>query len=118
MRRASIIILCALLLASCRRSAANVVLASLDRSERIDLLCGRVEQATGNLYEFYGSLPLELCDDDVNVADLPEAPNANPQFLGAVTQTESGTVTVVNFSNGAIFDTSVTVPGVTALLVW
>jgi hypothetical protein len=117
MTRSCAVLACALLLASCRNNAANVVLSSLDRSEKIDLLCGRVRQATGNQYEFYGALPLELCNEDASVADDPDAPDAVPQFLGAVTQTETGTVAVVNFSNGAIFDTSVTVPGVTALRV-
>ncbi|MGB5703681.1 MAG: hypothetical protein WBM48_12755 [Polyangiales bacterium] len=115
MTRWSTFLACALLLASCRNSAANVVLASLDRSEKIDLLCAEIEQVTGNSYRLYRTLPLDLCDDDTTVEAT--APNASAQFLGAVTQTESGTVAVVNFSNGAIFDTSVTVPGVTALRV-
>ena len=117
MTRFSALVLCALVIASCRNNAANVVLASLDRSEKIDLLCGRVVQATGNQYRFYGALPLDLCDPDAEVQDVENAPDAEAQFLGAVTQTETGTVAVVNFSNGAIFDTSVTVPGVTALRV-
>ena len=58
---------------------------------------------------------LDLCGDDF--AEIEDYPGARPQFLGPVTQTETGTVAVVNFSNGAIFDTSVTVPGVTALQV-
>lgn len=103
---------CALLIASCRGSAANVVLASLDRSEKIDLLCADVDQLTGNLYEFRQVLPLALCEGDTDFA-----PEVDAQFLGSVTQTESGTLAILSFSNGAIFDTNRTVPGVTALRV-
>ncbi len=124
MRRFSLFLLCTLLTASCRNQGTNVVLASLDRSDKLNLLCGQVLQSTGNLYEFYGTLPLSLCDREEDVTfeidGLPpgaEQPDAEPQFLGSVTQTQAGTVAVVNFSNGAIFDTSVTVPGVTALRV-
>ena len=123
MIRLSTLLLFALLAASCRNNANNVVLASLDRSDKLSLVCGQVVQSTGNLYQFFGTLPLALCDDqDVTfeIEDLPPdtaQPNAQPQFLGPVTQTQAGTVAVVNFSNGAIFDTSVTVPGVTALRV-
>lgn len=115
MSRIWVFVLCAFLLASCRNNAANVVLASLSRSDKISLVCGRVDQATGNQYRFFGTVPLDLCGDDF--AEIEDYPGARPQFLGPVTQTETGTVAVVNFSNGAIFDTSVTVPGVTALQV-
>ena len=101
-----------ILLASCDNSANNIVLASLDRSEKIDLLCADVEQVTGNLFDFKQVLPLELCENEVEFG-----PEVDAQFLGAVTQTESGTVAVVNFTNGAIFDTNRTVPGVTAFRV-
>ena len=57
-------IACGLLLASCRNNASNVVLASLDRTERIDLLCAEVEQLTGNSYQLFRVLPLEICDND------------------------------------------------------
>ncbi len=117
MTRFTAIFACALLLASCRNATNNVILASLSRSEEINLLCAEIEQVTGNTYRLYETLPLELCGEDVTVAPDPDAPDAEPQSLGAVTQTESGTVAVVNFSNGAIFDTSRTVPGVTALRV-
>ena len=112
MTRFTAIVTCALLLASCQNNANNVVLASLDRSEKIALVCGTVEQLTGNLYSFDGALPLELCQETDTITDGPQ-----PQLLGEVTQTEIGTLAVVNFSNGAIFDTNVTVPGVTALRV-
>jgi hypothetical protein len=103
---------CALAVASCNNNATNIVLSSLDRSERIDLFCADVEQLTGNLFEFNQVLPLELCNDDTTFASEVRA-----QFLGSVTQTESGTLAVVNFTNNAIFDTNRTVPGVTALTV-
>jgi hypothetical protein len=110
--RISLVVLCALAVASCSRGATNIVLSSLDRSEKIDLFCADVVQLTGNLFDFRQVLPLELCDDDITFSD-----ELDPQFLGSVTQTESGTVAVVNFSNNAIFDTNRTVPGVTALAV-
>jgi hypothetical protein len=103
---------CALLILSCNNSATNIVLSSLERSERIDLFCADVEQLTGNLFEFRQVLPLELCNEDVDFAE-----GVNASFLGSVTQTESGTLAVVNFTNNAIFDTNRTVPGVTALTV-
>ena len=114
MTRVTALIACTLLLASCRGSGTNVVLSSLERSEKIQLGCANVEQLTGNLYELRpnGIFPLALCDEDTNFASSVDA-----QSLGSVTQIESGTVAVVNFSNSAIFDTNRTVPGVTALRV-
>jgi len=103
---------CALLVASCSNNTNNIVLASLDRSENIALFCADVEQVTGNLFEFNQVLPLASCENN-DESD----PDVNAQFLGAVTQVESGTVAVVNFTNGAIFDTNRTVPGVTAFRV-
>jgi len=103
---------CALLALSCNNNATNIILSSLDRSERIDLFCADVEQLTGNLFDFRQVIPLELCDEDVTFAD-----EVNPQFLGSVTQIEAGTLAVVNFTNDAIFDTNRTVPGVTTLTV-
>lgn len=112
MTRLAFSLACMLALVSCRGQGSNVVLASLDRSEKIGLLCADVEQSTGNLYDFFGTLPLALCEEDGSLSD-----DANAQLLGAVTQVASGTVAVVNFSNNTIFDTNVTVPGVTALRV-
>ncbi len=63
MTRFTAIVACALLLASCQNNANNVVLASLARSEKIALVCGTVEQLTGNLYSFDGALPLDLCQE-------------------------------------------------------
>ncbi|KPK51481.1 MAG: hypothetical protein AMJ63_12355 [Myxococcales bacterium SG8_38_1] len=112
MTRWTALLTCAFLLASCRNNANNVVLASLDRTEKIDLVCARIDDVGGNRYEFYGALPLDLCKEDPESRDGPQ-----PQLLGEVTQTESGTLAVVNFLNGAVFNTNITVPGVTALRV-
>jgi hypothetical protein len=112
MARSLALVASALLFAACNNNASNVVLASLDRSEKISLLCADVEQLTGNLFDFRQVLPLALCENEIEFAEDVQA-----QFLGAVTQTEQGTVAVVNFTNGSILDTNRTVPGVTALLV-
>ncbi|MBW2508014.1 MAG: hypothetical protein JRE81_05235 [Deltaproteobacteria bacterium] len=112
MTRWSALLACGLLLASCRNNANNVVLASLDRTEKIDLMCGRVEDIGGNRYEFFGALPLALCEEDPDSSQGPQ-----PRLLGEVTQTESGTLAVIDFTNGAVFNTNITVPGVTALRV-
>ena len=93
MMRLTILVSCALLLSSCRNQGTNIVLASLNRSERIDLLCADGTQLSGNAFDFDEVLPLELCDSDVT---FPA--EVTPQFLGAVTQTESGTLAVVNFT--------------------
>lgn len=105
-------VLCAVLLASCRGGATNVVLSSLNRSEKIQLFCADLEQLTGNLYDLRKVLPTPLCTSETIFA-----PEVEARFLGAVTQTQNGEVAVVNFTNSLILDTNRTVPGVTALRV-
>jgi len=112
MMRFLAIVSCALALVACRGDANNVVLSSLNRSEKIDLLCADLELLTGNLYDLRQVLPAELCSTETIFA-----PEVQAQFLGAVTQTQTGEVAVVNFTNSAILDTNRTVPGVTALRV-
>lgn len=112
MTRPMILCSCALLLASCRGGAENVVLASLNRSDKIQLLCADIERVEGNLYRSEQILPLDLCGPNLNFASGVE-----PTFLGAVTQTQTGEVAVVSFTNSFILDTNVTVPGVTAFRV-
>ncbi len=102
----------ALLITSCRRGGTNVVLASLDRSAEIQLLCADIDLVTGNFYEFSQVLPLDLCDS--NTAFAPEV---EAQLLGAVTQAQTGTVAAVSFTESAILDTNRTIPGVTAFIV-
>ncbi|MGB5524825.1 MAG: hypothetical protein WBM96_19800 [Polyangiales bacterium] len=103
---------CALLLSSCRNNANNVVLASLNRSAKLQFLCADLELIGGNQYTLNALLPAALCDGETVVA-----PEIQPQFLGAVTQIERGEVAVVNFTGGFIFNTSRTIPGVTAVTV-
>jgi hypothetical protein len=103
---------CALLLSSCRNNATNVVLASLNRSAKLQFLCADLELIGGNQYDLNALLPSALCDGETVVA-----PEIDPQFLGAVTQIERGEVAVVNFTRGFIFNTSRTIPGVTAVTV-
>ncbi|KPK14301.1 MAG: hypothetical protein AMJ62_13235 [Myxococcales bacterium SG8_38] len=105
-------ILLALLAASCRRGGTNVVLASLDRSAKIQLLCADLELVTGNLYEFEQVFPLDLCDPDTSFA-----PDIEPQLVGAVTQAQTGTVAAISFTSSAILDTNRTIPGVTSFIV-
>ena len=112
MKRFVVIASCALVLASCRGGANNVVLSSLDRSAKIQLLCADLELITGNLFDLRQVLPAELC-----VSETTFAPEVEAQFLGAVTQTQTGEVAVVSFTRSAILDTNRTVPGVTALRV-
>jgi hypothetical protein len=112
MKRFVVIASCALVLASCRGGANNVVLSSLDRSAKIQLLCADLELVTGNLFDLRQVLPAELC-----VSETTFAPEVEAQFLGAVTQTQTGEVAVVSFTRSAILDTNRTVPGVTALRV-
>jgi len=104
--------LCALVLASCRGNAANVVLASLSRSAKIQLLCADLELQTSNRYELREVLPLKLCSTQTVFA-----PEIDAQFLGAVTQTQTGEVAIANFTSSLILDTNRTIPGVTALRV-
>ncbi len=103
---------CALLVSSCRSGASNVVLSSLKRSAKLQFLCADIELVSGNQSILKALLPSALCDGETVVA-----PEIVPQFLGAVTQIESGEVAVVNFTRGVIFNTSRTIPGVTAVTV-
>ncbi len=105
-------VVCALLLTSCTGNANNVVLSSLNRSAKIQFLCADMDLITGNLFDLRAILPTGLC-----IAETIFAPEVTAQFLGAVTQTETGEVAVVSFTNSLIFDTNRTVPGVTALRV-
>jgi len=99
-------------LAGCKNNATNVVLSSLSRSGKIALFCADVELVTGNLYDVTQVLPVEVCTGDTTFA-----PEVHPQFLGAVTQTQTGEVAVVSFTGNVVFDTNRTVPGVTAIRV-
>jgi hypothetical protein len=112
MMRFFAVVLCALFLASCRGNANNVVLSSLNRSAKIQFLCADLELITGNLFELRNILPTELCS-----AETTFAPEVTAQFLGAVTQTQTGEVAVVSFTNSLTLDTNRTIPGVTALRV-
>jgi len=114
MTRAFVISLaaCALLVSSCRSGANNIVLSSLKRSAKLQFLCADIEVISGNQFIVNALLPLALCDGESNLD-----PQIDPQFLGAVTQIESGEVAVVNFTRGIIANTSPTIPGVTAVTV-
>ena len=112
MTRFFAVVLCALLLTSCRGSGNNVVLSSLNRSAKIQFLCADMELITGNLFDLRAILPTELCSTETSFA-----PEVTAQFLGAVTQTQTGEVAVVSFTNSLILDTNRTIPGVTALRV-
>ena len=112
MNRLLVIVSCALVLASCKGNANNVVLSSLDRSAKIQLLCADLELITGNLFDLRQVLPAEVC-----VTETVFAPQVEAQFLGAVTQTQTGEVAVISFTRSAILDTNRTVPGVTPLRV-
>ncbi|MBW2158615.1 MAG: hypothetical protein JRH14_01430 [Deltaproteobacteria bacterium] len=101
-----------LVLTSCKGGANNVVLSSLDRSAKIQLFCADLELITGNLFDLRQVLPAEICSTETVFAPQVEA-----QFLGAVTQTQTGEVAVISFTRSAILDTNRTVPGVTALRV-
>jgi len=103
---------CALLVSSCRNNANSVPLSSLNRSAKLQFLCADIELVSGSQYILKALLPSGLCDGETVVA-----PEIVPQFLGAVTQIESGEVAVVNFTRGFIFNTSRTIPGVTAVTV-
>ena len=105
-------LLLTLAVAGCRGNANNVVLSSLDRSAKIQLFCADLDLITGNLYDLKSVLPSELCTTETIFA-----PEVNAQFLGAVTQTQTGEVAVISFTTSAILDTNRTIPGVTALRV-
>jgi hypothetical protein len=112
MMRLLTVVICAFMVISCKGNATNVVLASLDRSEKIQPFCADVALVSGNLYEVKEVLPLEVCSSEVSFA-----PEVQAQFLGAVTQIQTGEVAVVSFTTSAIIDTNRTVPGVTATRV-
>ncbi len=112
MKRLSLLLSCALLLASCRQGGRNVVLASLNRPAKIQLLCADVVPESGNRFELRGLLPASLCDADANVVDA-----ISPNLLGTVTQSQTGEIAVVNFTDDSIIDTNRTVPGVTSVIV-
>ena len=112
MRRFLAVTLFVLVLASCKGNATNVVLSSLDRSAKIQLLCADLELITGNLFDLRQVLPAEVCSTETVFAPQVEA-----QFLGAVTQTQTGEVAVISFTRSVILDTNRTVPGVTTLRV-
>ena len=112
MRRFLAVTLFVLVLTSCKGSATNVVLSSLDRSAKIQLLCADLELITGNLFDLRQVLPAEVCSTETIFAPQVEA-----QFLGAVTQTQTGEVAVISFTRSVILDTNRTVPGVTTLRV-
>lgn len=105
-------ILVALLMSSCGRRGTNVVLASLNRSAKIQLACADLDLVTGNFYEFKKLFPLALCNADTTFAE-----DIQPQLLGAVTQAQTGTVAAVSFTQSLILDTNRTIPGVTAFIV-
>jgi len=71
-----------------------------------------MELITGNLFDLRAILPTGLCSTETIFA-----PEVTAQFLGAVTQTQTGEVAVVSFTNSLILDTNRTIPGVTALRV-
>ncbi len=104
--------LAALLLAACNNNSNNIVLASLNRPAELQFLCADLELVSGNLYDLVQLFPTELC-----TSDTVFAPEVEAQFLGAVTQIQTGEVAVVSFTTSAIIDTNRTVPGVTALRV-
>ena len=104
MSRFLAIALCAFVLTSCNNNANNVVLSSLDRSAKIQLFCADVELITGNLFDLRQVLPTELCTTETTFA-----PEVEAQFLGAVTQTQTGEVAVVSFTRSAILDTALRV---------
>jgi hypothetical protein len=105
-------IMLALLVGSCGRGGTNVVLASLDRSAKIQLMCADLDLVTGNFYQLKDVFPLSLCNSDTSFAQ-----DIQPQLLGAVTQAQTGTVATVSFTESLILDTNRTIPGVTAFIV-
>ena len=112
MRRLLTLCLCATLVAACGRGGSNVVLASLDRSDEIQLFCADLDIITGNLFDLKALLPLAICDSETVFA-----PEVEANFLAAVTQVRSGTIAAVSFTSSVIVDTNRTVPGVTTLRV-
>lgn len=102
----------ALLLSSCSNNANNVVLADLNRSEKIQLFCAEVEELEGNLSLVQELLPSVLCTSDTTFNSEVDA-----RVLGAVTQVQTGEVAVIDFTRSRIANTNVTVPGVTPVTV-
>ncbi len=74
-------------LASCSNNSNNVVLSSLNRSAKMQLLCADLEYTSGNVFEPKGFLPASICTSE---ADFDTGVNA--QLLGAVTQIQTGEV--------------------------
>ncbi len=114
MKRCVLILLaCAVLTASCRGGGANVALASLTRSAKIQLLCIDAEPGMGNTIDITQLLPLAICsaeDDEV-------AESVQRNLTGGVTQAETGEVVIVNFTRNRVLDTNRSVPGVTPIIV-
>ncbi|MFW2386804.1 MAG: hypothetical protein ACN4G0_00595, partial [Polyangiales bacterium] len=100
------------LLASCNNNANSVVLASLNRSEKIELFCADVEDLGGNRGEVRDLLPSFLCTSDTAFNS-----GVGPRVLGAVTQVQTGEVAVIDFTISRIANTNQTVPGVTPVTV-
>ena len=111
MRRALGSLVAIVLLVACGNTGTNVVLARLDRSAKIQLLCADLMQPTADDVTFNRVLPLAACDPDVE----GDVPNAN--FVAVITQTQSGEVAAVNFTNDLVFDTNRAVPGFTFVQV-
>ena len=78
MIRFAALVSCALVIASCRGNATNIVLASLDRSEKIDLLCADVELRTGNRDDGRQGGPRVRGDGSVQVHRVATLENAGP----------------------------------------
>ncbi|MCZ6807822.1 MAG: hypothetical protein O7F08_12770 [Deltaproteobacteria bacterium] len=105
--------LCALLIGACNRGGPQIVLPALDRSGKIQLLCADLDQPTSFSVDVRAVLPLEACE----LEDTEWAPGFTPNGLGAVTQTQTGEVSAINFTNRLVFDTNRSVPGFTAFRV-
>lgn len=113
MSRLLMLAVCGLMLASCNNNANNVILASLERSGELQLLCADItDLPTSNAVAVGKLLPLDLCVEGTDFSSELE-----PNILGAVTQTQTGTVAAMSFTRSFILDTNITVPGVTALVV-
>ena len=111
MSRALVCVVGVVVLAACGNTGTNVVLARLNRSAKIQLLCADLDQPTADIVTFRSMLPLAACDPDVE----DQVPTAN--FIAAITQTQSGEVAAVNFTNDLVFDTNRAVPGFTFIQV-
>ena len=116
MKRLLLLLLCAILIASCRRGATNVVLASLNRSAKIQLVCADLTLEPGNRFTVEQLLPASVCDPDEMVDETVAEP-IRRNLLGSVTQAETGEIAVINFTSNFIVDTNRTIPGVTPFIV-